>query len=144
MILDNTNVYSDSQAITATAASTNIVDVGAAGTAFGAAAAVARDIGKAHEIPLYVSVTQAFNNLTSLKISFQSDDNVAFSTANNTVAERTYVLAELTLGARLPFPAEIPEGTAGRYTRLNYTVAGTAPTTGKLFAGVTAGRQNNP
>jgi hypothetical protein len=52
MILDNTNVYSDSQAITATAASTNIIDVGAAGTAFGAAAAVARDIGKASEIPL--------------------------------------------------------------------------------------------
>ena len=144
MIVDNTLVYSDSQAITATAASTNIIDVGAAGTAFGAAAAVARDIGKANEIPLYVSVTQAFNNLTSLKISFQSDDDPAFGTANNTVAERTYVLAELTLGARLPFPAEIPEGTAGRYTRLNYTVAGSAPSTGKLFAGVVAARQNNP
>jgi len=144
MIVDNTLVYSDSQAITATAASTNIVDVGAAGTAFGAAAALARDIGKATEIPLYMSVTQAFNNLTSLKVSFQSDDDPAFGTANNTVAERTYALAELTLGARLPFPAEIPEGTTGRYTRINYTVTGTAPTTGKIFAGVVAGRQNNP
>lgn len=144
MILDNTNLYSDSQAITATAASTNVVDVGAAGTAFGHAAALARDIGKATEIPLYISVTQAFNNLTSLKVSFQSDDDVAFGTANNVVAERTYVLAELTLGARLPFPAEIPEGSAGRYTRLNYTVAGTAPSTGKIFAGVVAARQSNP
>jgi ACR3 family arsenite efflux pump ArsB len=99
MIIDQTNVYSDSQAITATAASTNIVDVGAAGTAFGAAAAVARDIGKATEIPLYLSVTEAFNNLTSLKVSFQTD---------------------------------------------NYTVTGTAPTTGKMFAGVVAGRQSNP
>lgn len=143
MILDNTVTYSDSQAITATAASTNVVDVGAAGTAFGHAAAVARDIGKGNEIPLYLSVTQAFNNLTSLKVSFQSDDDPAFGTANNVVAERTYVLAELTLGARLPFPSEIPEGTAGRYTRLNYTVTGTAPTTGKIFAGVVAGRQNN-
>jgi hypothetical protein len=144
MIVDNTLVYSDSQAITATAASTNIVDVGAAGTAFGAAAALARDIGKATEIPLYVSVTQAFNNLTSLKVSFQSDDDPAFGTANNTVAERTYAASELTLGARLPFPAEIPEGTSGRYTRLNYTVTGTAPTTGKIFAGVVAARQTNP
>jgi hypothetical protein len=141
MILDNTNIYSDSQAITATAASTNIIDIGAAGTAFGHAAAVSRDIGKASEIPLYMSVTQAFNNLTSLKVSFQSDDDPAFGTANNVVAERTYALAELTLGARLPFPAEIPEGTGGRYTRLNYTVTGTAPTTGKLFAGVVAARQ---
>jgi hypothetical protein len=41
MIVDNTNGLLDSQAITATAASTNIIDVGAAGTAFGAAAAVA-------------------------------------------------------------------------------------------------------
>lgn len=144
MIVDNTLVYSDSQAVTATAASTNIVDVGAAGTAFGAAAAVARDTGKGTEIPLYISVVQAFNNLTSLKVSFQSDDDPAFGTANNTVAERTYALAELTLGARLPFPAEIPEGTAGRYTRLNYTVTGTAPTTGKIFASVVAGRQSNP
>ena len=144
MIVDNTLVYSDSQAITATAASTNIVDVGAAGTAFGAAAALARDIGKATEIPLYLSVTQAFNNLTSLKVSFQSDDDPAFGTANNTVAERTYAASELTLGARLPFPAEIPEGTSGRYTRINYTVTGTAPTTGKIFAGVVAARQTNP
>lgn len=144
MILDNTNIYSDSQAVTATAASTNIIDIGAAGTAFGHAAAVARDIGKASEIPLYLSVTQAFNNLTSLKVSFQSDDDPAFGTANNTVGERTYALAELTLGARLPFPAEIPEGSAGRYTRLNYTVTGTAPTTGKIFAGVVAARQTNP
>jgi hypothetical protein len=144
MILDATNTYSDSQAITATAASANTVDVGAAGTAFGAAAALARDIGKATEIPLYISVTQAFNTLTSLKISFQSDDDPAFGTANNVVAERTYALAELTLGARLPFPAEIPEGTAGRYTRLNYTVVGTNPTTGKIFAGVVAARQSNP
>lgn len=144
MIVDNTLVYSDKQAITATAASTNIVDVGAAGTAFGAAAALSRDIGKGTEIPLYLSVTEAFNNLTSLKVSFQSDDDSAFGTANNTVAERTYALAELTLGARLPFPAEIPEGTMGRYTRINYTVTGTAPTTGKIFAAVVAGRQNNP
>lgn len=144
MILDNTTIYSDSQAITASAASTNIVDLGAAGTAFGAAAALPRDIGKGMEIPLYVSIMQAFNNLTSLKVSFQSDDDPAFGTANNTVGERTYAASELTLGARLPFPAEIPEGTGGRYTRLFYTVTGTAPTTGKITAGVVAARQTNP
>lgn len=143
MILDNTNIYSDSQAITATAASTNVIDVGAAGTAFGHAAALARDIGKATEIPLYLSVTEAFNNLTSLKVSFQTDDAAGFGSVV-TVGERTYLLAELTLGARLPFPSEIPEGTSGRYTRINYTVTGTAPTTGKIFAGVVAGRQSNP
>jgi hypothetical protein len=109
MIVDNTLVFSDSQAITATAASTNVIDIGAAGTAFGHAAALSRDIGKAAEIPLYVSVTQAFNNLTSLKVSLESDDNAGFSSAKE-IASRTYLLAELTLGARLSFPAEAAGG----------------------------------
>lgn len=143
MIVDNTLVFSDSQAITANAGSTNVVDIGAAGTAYGHAAAVARDIGKATEIPLYVSVTEAFNNLTSLKIILESDDNTGFSSAKE-IASKTYLLAELTLGARLPFPAEIPEGADERYLRLNYNVTGTAPTTGKIFAAVVAGRQTNP
>lgn len=143
MIVDNTLVFSDSQAITATAGSTNVVDIGAAGTAYGASAAVPRDIGKGTEIPMYVSVTQAFNNLTSLKITMESDDNAAFSSAKE-IGSKTYLLAELTLGARLSFPAEIPEGADEQYLRLNYTVTGTAPTTGKIFASVVAGRQNNP
>jgi hypothetical protein len=143
MIVDNTLVFSDSQAITATAASTNVIDIGAAGTAYGAAAALSRDIGKSTEIPVYASVTQAFNNLTSLKVALESDDNAGFSSAKE-IASRTYLLAELTLGARLSFPAELPEGTDEQYIRINYTVTGTAPTTGKIFASVVAGRQNNP
>jgi len=140
MIVDNTLVFSDSQAVTADAGSTNVVDIGAAGTAYGHAAAVARDIGKATEIPLHVSVTEAFNNLTTLRVSLQSDDNAAFSSPKE-IASRDYALANLTLGAVLPFPAEIPEGADERYLRLFYDVTGTAPTTGKLFAAVVAGRQ---
>jgi hypothetical protein len=143
MIVDNTLVLSDGQAITATARSTNVIDIGATGTAAGAAAALSRDIGKANEIPMIFEVTQAFNNLTSLKISLESDDNAAFSSTRE-IASRTYLLAELTLGAILTFPAEIPEGTNEQYLSAYYTVTGTAPTTGKIFAGVVAGRQNNP
>jgi hypothetical protein len=143
MIVDNSLVFSNHQAITADAASTNIVDIGAAGTAYGHAAAVARDIGKAAEIPLLVEVTEAFNTLTSLIVSLQCDEDVAFGSPQ-TLASRTYALASLTLGAVLPFPAEIPEGTNERYLRLYYDVVGTDPTTGRIFAGIVAGRQNNP
>jgi hypothetical protein len=143
MIVDNTLVFSDHQEINGDAASTNIVDIGAAGTAYGHAAAVPRDIGKATEIPLYVSVTEAFNTLTSLTISLQCDDDVAFGSPKE-LGSRTYLLAELTLGARLEFPAEIPEGANERYLRLNYNCTGTDPTTGKIFAAVVAGRQTNP
>lgn len=141
MIVDNTLVFSDSQAITGDARSTNVVDIGAAGTAFGHAAAVPRDIGKGCSIPIVLNVTEAFNTLTSLKVSLQTDDNAGFSSAKE-VASRTYLLAELTLGARLSFPAELPEGVDERYVSLYYDVTGTDPTTGKLFAAIVAARQN--
>ena len=58
MILDNTLIFREKQAITADAGSTNVIDIGAAGTAYNHAAPVRRDIGIATEIPVYVSVTE--------------------------------------------------------------------------------------
>lgn len=140
MILDNTALFSDAQAITADAGSTNIIDLGAAGTAFGHSAAVARDIGKATEILVTCNVVEAFNNLTSLAISVQVDDDVAFGSPQ-TIATRTYLLADIDATTILSFPAEIPEGANERYIRLFYDVTGTAPSTGKITAGVVAARQ---
>lgn len=144
MIVDNTLVFSDSQAITATAASTNIIDLTATGTPAGRGAiALIRDIGMGDaDIEVAVEVTQAFNNLTSLKVSVEVATDAAFTTPVE-VASKTYLLAALTLGALLPFPAEIPEGANLRFLRLNFTVVGTAPTTGKVFASVVAGRPAN-
>lgn len=143
MIIDNQSIFSDSQAITADAASTNIIDLKATGTPIGGAVALARDVGKGCEIPLAVSVTEAFNNLTSLQIIVQVDDNSSFSSAKNVAMSRAYLLAELTLGARLNFPAHLPEGTDEQFVRLYYDITGSAPTTGKIFASVVAGRQTN-
>jgi hypothetical protein len=140
-IIDNTLVFSDGQAITATAGSTNEIDLGATGTPVGQSTALVRDIGKGSDVVVEVLVTEAFNNLTSMEVTVQVDDDVAFGSPNE-VASRTYLLAELTLGKRLSFPAEITEGANQRYLRLKYTVTGTAPTTGKVFAAVVAGRQN--
>jgi hypothetical protein len=142
MIVDNTLVFSDGQAITADARSTNVVDIGAAGTSPGHAAAVPRDIGKGYAIPIVVNITEAFNTLTSLTVSLQTDDNAGFSSPKE-VASRTYLLAELTLGARLSFPASLPEGVDERYLSLYYDVNGTVPTTGKIFAAIVAARQDN-
>ena len=139
MIVDANNIFSDSQAITATADSTNVLDLGSPGTPFGAPAAVEQDVGKANAIPLAVNVTQAFNNLTSLAVSLQtSSDNSTYVE----VATRTYTLAQLALG-QLDFPAHIPVGSNRRYLKITYTVTGTAPTTGKIFAGIVAARQSN-
>jgi hypothetical protein len=143
MIVDNTLVLSDSQAITADAGSTNVIDLGAAGTPYGAASAVNRDVGIALEIPIWVTVTETFNNLTSIVISLQTDDNAAFSSPTTVATGPTLLLASLVAGYKFTWPSELPEGVNERYLRLYYDITGTAPTTGKIFAGIVAARQTN-
>jgi hypothetical protein len=142
MILDNTLVLSDSQAITADAGSTNVIDLGAPGTPIGAAAALIADVGKATGIDIICNVVEAFNNLTTLAISLQSDDNAAFSSPTE-IATRTFALAEINATKMLRWPSLLPEGTSERYVRLYYDVTGTAPTTGKITAAIVAARQTS-
>lgn len=142
MIFDEQNLFSNEQAITATAASTNYIDLGATGTVPNASAAVVRDIGKGVPIPLRVQVVQAFNTLTSLKVDIEVDDNSSFSSAR-VVDTQTILLAGLTAGAVFNGLRYIPVGTNERYVRLNYTVTGTAPTLGKITAGLVAAHQEN-
>lgn len=141
MIIDNSLVLSENQVITADAASTNVIDTGAKGTAYGHASALSGDLGKLDNegVQLEVAVTEAFNTLTSLDISIEvSSDNSTFVE----VAKKTYLLAALTAG-RLDFPARLPEGTSRRYVRLYYNVNGTNPTLGKISAFIVAARQTN-
>lgn len=144
MIVDDTLVLSDHQAITADAASTNIIDLGAAGTAFGHSAAVRRDIGIGTEIPIYVTVTEAFNTLTSLTLILQVDNDAAFGSPKEVARSQAYPLADIdAAGVKLFWPAQIPEGTDERYLRLYYDVGGSNPSTGKVFAGIVAAAQTN-
>lgn len=143
MIFDNTLLFSDAQAITADAGSTNTIDLGATGTPFGASAALVRDIGKGCKIPLSISVVEAFNNLTSIEISLQVDDNSGFASPKTVARSAVIALADLTAGKQIDFPDYIPQGANERYLRLYYDITGTAPTTGKITAGVVASRQTN-
>lgn len=144
MIVDNTLVLSDSQAVTVTAGSTNVIDLGATGTPYGASAALVADVGKGNDIPLIIEVTEAFATLTSLTFSLETDDNAAFSSPTTVASGPAVPVASLTLGAVINFPARLPIGTNERYLRLKYTVAGTTATAGKIFAGIVAARQTNP
>ncbi len=129
MLLDQQALFSAAQVITATAASTNVIDTGSA-----------KDVGKYGDIPLLIQVVEGFNNLTSLTVTVQTDDNSAFSSAAD-VLSMTIPLASLVLGYKSPvitLPMKME-----RYIRLNYTVTGTAPTTGKVTAGITGGVQTN-
>lgn len=134
MIFDRQNQFSDAQAITATAASTDVIDFGAPQTPKHAKNAITRDMGKGNKPKLRIQVVEAFNNLTTLTISVQVDDAVGFGTAV-TVIDQAVPLAALVRGYVVPIEA-IPRGANRRYMRLLYTVAGTAPTLGKITAGL--------
>jgi hypothetical protein len=140
MILDKQNLFSDAQAITADAASTNTIDLGVPGTPVGAAAPLAQDVGLS-DIPLLIQVVEAFADLTSLTIKVQTDDNTGFSSAKD-VLTVTVPLASLVAGYIAPID-RIPRGTTERYLRLYYDVTGTSPTAGKITAGVVAAVQSN-
>jgi hypothetical protein len=143
MILDATTLFSAAQAVTATVASTNIIDLGQPGTVFGAATAIARDVGKGATVPIAIRVVENFNNLTSITVTVETDDNSGFSSPTMVFNSPTFVLADLQAGARHLLPDALPVGTAERYVRLKYTLAGTTPTTGKITAGIAAGLQTN-
>ena len=139
MILDKTTLFSDGQAITATAGSDNTIDLGAVGTILGAAGAMPFDFGKGSKIPLLVQVTQTFTNLTSLKIDVELDSTTSF-TPDETITLGTFTLAQLVAGFQVPFDV-LPKGLDLRYMRLKYTVTGTAPDAGKITAGISMGNQ---
>lgn len=144
MILDRTGLLSENQAITASAASTNIKDRGTPGTVYGTNAPLMGDLGRGTPTPFYVGVTEAFNNLASLTISVQTADDAAFTTNLTTAyTSPAYGPADLVPGARHLVPDEIPVGTNRRYIRMYYTVVGAAPTMGRITAGVVMSRQTN-
>ena len=132
MILDATTEFSDQQAITATSFSDNIIDLGAAAPG---------DLGAGNPIPLLIQVTEAFDNLTTLGVLIQTDDNEAFSSPKGNTSA-ILDLADLVPGAKFPLQF-VPLGVNQRYVRLKYTVTGTDPSTGKINAGLTMGVQTN-
>ena len=136
MILDTQALFSDAQPITATAASTNTID-------FGPISPATRtfDVGKGDDVALLVQVVEDFNNLTSLQIDLELDSTPTF-TPDRVIPLATVPLAQLKAGSQIARDG-LPRGLTLQYGRLKYTVAGTAPTTGKITAGVVAGVQSN-
>lgn len=138
MIFDKQTLLSDAQAITVTAASTNVIDLGPIKTG------QVRDIGKGKQIPLRIQVTEAFTagGAATLTVALQVDNDEAFGSPTTVWTSPALALATLIAGY-VVIPEYITRRTDERYMRLNYTVATGPMTAGKITAGVTMGNQSN-
>lgn len=135
MIYSKQSLLSDAQAVTATAASTNVYDLGANGTPVGASAALNRDMGKGLQVKLDVRVVTTFATLTSLTVTLEQDDDVAFGTVTTVGGTQAIPVASLVAGYKFNLD-RLLLGLTKRYFRLKYTVAGSNATAGAITAGV--------
>jgi len=132
MIYDKLNTFGTEQAVTATAASTDIIDLGAT-----------RDIGNGEPMELVILCTESATASGSATVTFalQTDDNDGFSSAATLASTAAIGKASLTAGTevlRVKVPLDVE-----RYLRVNYTVATGPLTAGKFTAFLAHDRQAN-
>jgi len=139
MIFSINQIFSDQQAIVATAISENVIDLGLPGTPVRGAAPLEQDIGKGNKVPVTVQVTEDFNTLTSLNIAIEVGATTALGTV---VYNQEVLLADLIAGKAINIDV-LPNGVDARYLGARYTVTGTDPTTGKITAGISMGSPTN-
>ncbi len=114
MYIDSLLEFSDAQALTATGASTNVVDLGSD-----------RDIGVGCPLWVVITLGAAADGTTgdeTYTVALQTDDNSSFSSATDiasvSIPRGSAAGSQFVIG--VPYANE-------RYLRLNYTLGGTTP-----------------
>jgi hypothetical protein len=136
MFLDRQNRVSNAQAVTATAVSTDTIDLG-----------IARDIGVKESLKWVVTVDESFATATSVEIQAVSSANADLSSHNVLMSTGAIVIAQLTAG-RHPIVIDMPRSLATtlpvgqRYIGLRYVVAGSNATAGKFTAALVLDAQD--
>lgn len=121
MLFDNDLMFSDGQAITATASGPNVIDCGQAILTTG--------LNGGLELFVLVIATTDFTGTGTIKVELQDCDTE--SGTFTTVASAPAVVATKFAKAVIPMPLE-----HRRYLKLTYTVDGTVAA-GKVTAGIT-------
>jgi hypothetical protein len=115
MIFDKTLQVSADQALTATAASTDVIDLSSD-----------RDVGPGN--PMWwvvVAKTGLGGTSPTLAVSIETDDNSSFSSAATELTGKTLAQAAFATGAIYVLPMAFYNE---RFVRLKYTLGGTSPT----------------
>ena len=117
MILDYENMYADGQALTASAASTHIIDHGAAG-----------DLGAGRAMVVVINVDVAADTANAdetYQFVLQQDDNSGFASPSEVIA-KSIPGGALAAGSQHVIPVP-PGALSERYSRLFSTLGGTTP-----------------
>lgn len=136
MYLDAQLIFSDAQAVTADAGSTNVIDTGPLFTGV-----LGRNLGVGERAFVFLTVDVALTDSGSTSyctVTLETDETAAFSTAA-TVATLFVVPALTAAGAT--FFAPLPVATLAvpyeRFIRLKYTMTNGDLSTGSFTAGIT-------
>lgn len=132
MLYDLENLFSDNQAVTSDAASTNVVKL---------SNGPLKEVAYGTPIPLRIQVTEDFATLTSLEIKVQTATDAAFTSPVTLATTGAVAAASLVAGYVAPINF-IPKGNLG-YLRIYYDVTGSSATTGKITAGIVAGNEGS-
>lgn len=142
MIFSAQQLFSNAQAVTIAAVSTNVIDTGVSRTPKNGKAALNKDIGKGTKIPLSAQVVTAFTTaagMTDLTIAIETGATTALGTV---IASQTIPIASLVAGKQINLDV-LPNGVTLRYLGLRYTPVGGAANAGAITAGITMGNQTN-
>lgn len=135
MILNMNLLFSEGQAITATAISDNVLQFLDTGTVPRESGAIDRNLGRGTYIPMLLQVTEDFATLTSLTVTVETADNAALSSGAAVLATTGAIpVASLKAGYRFPSPLVLPDATLKEHLGLRYTVGGSNATAGKITA----------
>jgi hypothetical protein len=129
MILDKEQMFSDGQAVTASAASTNHIDLGAL-----------NDIGVGEPLEVLFVAPEAAESAgaSTLVIALETDSQPSFATKVTLAQSGVIAKSAITAGAELWRP-KVPAGVQ-RYLRAFYTVAVADFTAGTFTAGLVLDR----
>ena len=127
MILDHENLFSNDQAITTTANSTNVIKRGT-------------DDEKDGTPEVLIQVTTTFAGGTSIKVGLYTDESEDMSGEELVMETKAIALASLVAGYKFKIN-RVPDNLK-KYSRLTYTVVGTM-SAGKITAGFVMDRQTN-
>lgn len=133
-IRDQENIFSDLQALTATALSTNVIDLGPLSGS--PSANTIRDIGAGEVVWLVITVGTVLDSAgeaATLTVTLESD-SVATIDSSATTHWTSGSIAEATLAAGYEIAIRIPPGAYERYLAVRYTVGTEDFTSGTISA----------